>query len=132
MSQPGSTRVTTDQATAEEALRFGDIVQPPSAKILGVQLDKGINERYRLVIEVHPDDVQELLSRSGFNAPLVPDSGPFMEPVAGFNLKAATAVLSAEDSLPPNNGRRKTVFRRVAVDRSNPSKSIVHLWLFTA
>ncbi len=131
MSQPGSTQVTTDQATTDEALQFGGIVLPPSAKILGVQLDKGIDELYRLAIEANPDDVQELLSRSGFNAPLAPDSGPFMEPVTGFDLKAATVVFSTEDSLPPDDARRNTVFRRVAVDRSNPTKSMVYLWLFT-
>lgn len=132
MSQSGSTRATRDQATIDEALQFGGIVLPPSAKVLGVQVDKGIDERYRLAIEVDPNTVQPLLSYSGFNAPLVPDSGPFMEPVTGFDLKAATVVFSTEDSLPAGSGRRNMVFRRVAVDRSNPKKSIVYMWLFTA
>jgi hypothetical protein len=130
MSQSGSTQVATDQPTIDEALRFGGIVLPPSAKVLGVQIDKGIDVRYRLAIEVSPDTVPVLLSRSGFNAPLVSASGPFMEPVDGFDLKAATVVFSTDDSLPANSARRNTVFRRVAVDRSNPTKSMVYLWLF--
>lgn len=131
MSQSGSTQATTDQATVDEALRFGGIVLSPSAKILGVQFDKGIDERYRLAIEANPEDVQALLSRSGFNAPLVPDSGPFMEPVDGFDLNAAAAVFSTEDSLPSSSERPNMVFRRVAVDHGNPAKSMVYLWLFT-
>ena len=130
-SQSDSSRVTTDKATIEETLQFGGIVLPASAKILGVQLDKGIDQSYRLAIELGPHAVQTLLSESGFSVPLEPDSGPFMQPLAGFDLEAATVVRSAQDSLSPGDGRSNTIFRRVVVDQSNPTTSVMHVWLFT-
>jgi hypothetical protein len=118
-------------ATADAALKFGGIVPPPSAKVLGVQHDKGMDERYRVVLSVDPGEAGTLLSASGFTAPLTPDAGPFQASVDGFDLTKATDVVSAEDSLPPSGDRGHTVFRQVAVDRSDPAKSIVHLWMFT-
>lgn len=131
MPQPGSTGVTTDQAMIDEAVRFGGIVLPISAKVLGVQHDKGIDESYRLVIEIDSNSLQTLLSGSGFTTPLEPDPGPFMQPIKGFDLQAATAVSSVNDSLAPDGERTSTVFRHVAVDRSDPAKPVVHMWLFT-
>lgn len=131
MTQSGVTGGTTDQTVIDEALRFGGIVLPTSAKVLGVQHDKGIDQRYRLAIEIDPDSLPMLLSGSRFTTPLEPDTGPFMEPIAGFDLKAATTVSSVDDSLAPDGERTSTVFRRVAVDRSDPAKSVVHMWLFT-
>lgn len=66
MRQSGSTGVTTDQAVTDEALRFGGIVLPPSARVLGVQHDKGIDQRYRLAIGINPNAVETLLSGSRF------------------------------------------------------------------
>lgn len=131
MRQTGSSGVTTDQAVIDEALRFGGIVLPPSARVLGVQHDKGIDQRYRLAIGIDPNAVETLLSGSGFTTPLEPDPGPFKAPADGFGLTAATAVSSTNDTLAPQGERTSTVFRRVAVDHSDPAKPVVHLWLFT-
>lgn len=131
MRQSGSTGVTTDQAVIDEALRFGGIVLPPSARVLGVQYDKGIDQRYRLAVGIEPNSVETLLSGSGFTTALEPDPGPFMAPVEGFDLATATAVSSTSDTLAPHGERTSTVFRRVAVDRSDPADPVVHLWLFT-
>jgi len=131
MTESGITGVTTDQSLINEALRFGGIVLPTSARALGVQYDKGIDQRYRLVIEIDPDSLQALLSGSGFTTPLEPDPGPFMEPIEGFGLETATTVSSIDDRLAPDGQRTSTVFRRVAVDRSDRTKAIVHMWLFT-
>jgi hypothetical protein len=131
MRQSESTEVTTDQAVIDEALRFGGIALPPSARVLGVQHDKGIDQRYRLAIRTDPNSVETLLSRSGFTTPMEPDPGPFMAPVDGFDLTTASSVSSASDTLAPQGERTSTVFRRVAVDRSDPAEPIVHLWLFT-
>lgn len=131
MSHSGVTGATTDSATITEALQFGGIVLPPSVQVLGVQHDKGIDQRYRLAIAAVPDSVDVLLSESGFIAPLEADPGPFMAPVDGFDLTSATAVSATSDTLAPQGERTSTVFRRVAVDRSDPTKPIVHLWLFT-
>jgi hypothetical protein len=51
--------------------------------------------------------------------------------VDGFDLSGATSVESVEDSLPPGEGRTRTVFRQVSIDRTDPAKSLVHFWLFT-
>lgn len=131
MGQSGSTGVTADQAVIDEALGFGAIALPPSAIVLGVQYDKGIDQRYRLAIGIDPDSVETLLSGSGFTAPLEPDPGPFMAPIDGFDLKTATNVSSISDTLVPQSKRTSTVFRRVAVDRSDPAEPVVHVWLFT-
>jgi len=131
MSQPGTTGATTDPATVTEALQFGGIVLPPSAQILGVQYDKGIDQRYRLAIAADPGSVEALLSGSGFTTPLEADPGPFMAPVDGFDLTSATAVSSTNDTLAPQGERTSTVFRRVAIDRSDPAQLVVHMWLFT-
>ncbi len=131
MRQPGSTEVTTDPATIEEALRFGGIALPPSARVLGVQHDKGIDQRYRLAIGIDPQSVEALLSESRFTTPPEPDPGPFMAPVDGFDLAASTTVSSISDTLAPQGERTSTVFRRVAIDRRDPAEPIVHLWLFT-
>ena len=131
MRHSGSTGVTTDQAVIDEALRFGGIALPPSAKVLGVQYDKGIDQRYRLAIGIDPNSVETLLSGSEFTTPLEPDPGPFMAPVDGFDLTTAITVSSTSDTLAPQGERTSTVFRRVAVDRSDPAEPVVHLWLFT-
>lgn len=131
MRQPGSTGVTTDQAVIDEAMRFGGIVLPPSARVLGVQHDKGIDQRYRLALRIDPNSVETLLSGSGFTTPLEPDPGPFMAPVDGFDLTTAATVSSTSDMLAPQGERASTVFRRVVVDRSNAAEPVVHLWLFT-
>jgi hypothetical protein len=122
---------TTDQATTAEALRFGGIVAPPSAKVLGVQHDQGIDERYRVVMSVSPDDVATLLSGSGFTARPQPDSPPYQASVDGYDLSKATSVESAEDSLPPGDGRTRTIFRQVSIDHTDPANPVVHFWLFT-
>lgn len=131
MHQSGSTGVTTDQAVIDEALRFGGIALPPSAKVQGVQHDKGIDQRYRLAIGIDSDSVETLLFGSGFTTPLEPDPGPFMAPVDGFDLTTATTVSSTSDTLAPQGERTSTVFRRVAVDRSDPAEPLIHMWLFT-
>ncbi len=131
MGQSGSSEVTTDEAAIDEALRFGGITLPPSATVVGVQHDKGLDQRYRLAIRTDPQSVGTLLSRSGFTTPLEPDPGPFMAPVEGFDLTTAPTVSSTSDTLAPQGERTSTVFRRVAVDHSDPTAPVVHLWLFT-
>ena len=131
MRQSEPTEVTTDHAVIDEALSFGGIVLPPSARVLAVQHDKGIDQRYRLAIGIDPDSVETLLSGSGFVTPLEPDPGPFMASVDGFDLTTATTVSSTSDTLAPQGERTSTVFRRVAVNRSEPMEPVVHLWLFT-
>jgi hypothetical protein len=112
-----------------EALRFGGIVAPASARVLGVQYESGIDQLYRIAID--PDSIPSLLSASRFTPPLETGSRPSMRPVDGFGLGPATAVSSASDTLAPEGDRKNTIERQVAVDRSDPAKPLVHLWLFT-
>jgi hypothetical protein len=131
MSQRGSSAPAPDQADISEALTFGGIVLPPSAKVLGVQHDQGIDQRYRLVISLDPGDVDAILTGSGFTTALQPDPGPYPESVDGFTLDGATNVTSAEDNLPASGQRKRNVFRQVAIDDSDPAKPIAHWWVFT-
>ena len=52
----------TDTAVAAEALTFGGIELPPSATVVGVEEDTGIDRMYRLVVEAPPADVERMLS----------------------------------------------------------------------
>lgn len=131
MTQRPSGGVTTDPVTISAALQFGGIVLPPSALVLGVQHDSGIDERYRMAVRLAGDEVPELLAGSGFAAPLAADAGPFPASVAGFDLSTAQNTQAASDSLAPGAGRLSTVFREIVVDHSSPAAPVVHLWLFT-
>lgn len=123
MSQTPSTAPAPD-----EALRFGGISLPPSGEVFQVRQDRGIDQRYRLVVGVAAEEVPDLLSGSGFTAALAPDAGPFQDTIEGFDLTAAKSVKSVEDSKQVDG---RTVFRHVAVDESDPATSVVHMWLFT-
>lgn len=92
MPHSGSTGATTDPVVIEEALRFGALVLPAAARVLGVQPDDATAQRYRLAIGIDLNSVQTLLSGSGFNTPPEPDPGPFPMPIDGFDLTTATAV----------------------------------------
>ncbi|MGH8910099.1 MAG: hypothetical protein ACRD0K_27285 [Egibacteraceae bacterium] len=131
MPQRNSSTATTDQATITEALRFGGIVLPPTATVLGVHSDKGIDQLYRLVLQIDPGSVDALLSGSGFTTPLEAGRQVFMSPVEGFTPASPTKVASAQDTLPPRDDRDQTVTREVLVDSSDPARTLVHLWLFT-
>ncbi len=125
-------RTPAPSQSADDALRFGGIVLPASAKVLGTSYERGIDQLYRLVLSTPSSDVSALLSASRFTAPLVPDPGPYTwKPMDGFDLSKATDVVAADDSLPPEGDRKQTVNRQVFVDRTDPANSIVHLWLFT-
>ncbi|WP_134046367.1 hypothetical protein [Amycolatopsis arida] len=124
-------QATTDEATAAEAMRFGGLVLPDSARVLGVRHTGGLDRLYTLAVGLPPADVGELLERSGVTEPLTPDPGPFMTPIDGFDLGQAQSVETTEDVLPPSGDRKSQVFRRIAVDRSDPVWVVVHIWLFT-
>lgn len=125
-------RVPPETPSTQDALKFGGIVLPASAEVLGVAHDAGVDERYRMALRMPSGDVAALLSASKFTAPLTPDPGPYtQEPVQGFDLGKATDVVAADDSLPPGGDRKQTVFRQVLVDRTDPATATVHLWLFT-
>jgi len=74
---------------------------------------------------------EALLSGSGFTARPQPDSPPYQASVDGYDLSKATSVESTEDSLPPGDGRTRTVFRQVCIDHTDPANPMVHFWLFT-
>lgn len=122
---------TATDTIASEALTFGGIVLPPSAKVLAADADKGIDQLYTLALEVDPPSVEALLSRSRFTTPLTPGRKVFMEPAPGYEPNNSTDIASAQDRLLPEGERIHTVTREILIDRSNPVKSIVHLWLFT-
>lgn len=131
MPRQSTEQVSTDPALVSAALRFGGIVLPQAGTVLGVQHDRGVDERYRMVVRLPGDAVAELLNGSGFAGQLVADAGPFPESVDGFHLGVAADPETLSDSLPPGAGRTSTVFREIVVDRSAPDAPVAHLWLFT-
>jgi hypothetical protein len=128
---PSSTFNATTEATIAEALTFGGIILPPSAKVLGVDRSKGMDQRFTLAVETDPASVDALLSGSKFTAPLQPGRKVFMPSIQGFNPDNGTDIASAQDRLPPEGDRTHTVTREILVDRTNATKPVVHLWLFT-
>lgn len=122
--------VGADPAVVSAALEFGGIVLPASATVLGVQHDRGVDERYRVVLRLPEGDVAGLLSGSGFAAAPVADTGPFPATVDGFELEASAGTEAVSDSVSPGDGRAGTVFREVVVDRAG-TEPVIHLWLFT-
>lgn len=127
MEQPA----TPDPALVAEALQFGGIALPAGATVLGVERDRGIDRMYRLAVRVEPDGVSRLLADSSFITPLRAGRQVFMTPVAGFALDGNRNVASGQDRFVPAGGSAATITREVLVDRSDPSVSVVHLWLFT-
>lgn len=130
MTRQPTTQASPDPETIATALRFGGISLPPSATVLAVAHDTGIDERYRLVATLPATDLQRFLTESGFATPPSESGGPFQDTIAGYDLPA-TGVQSASDSLPPADGRTRTVFRELAIDRRTADRPAVHLWLFT-
>lgn len=131
MPQRGSSAPAPDQTTIADALSFSGIVLPASATVVGAQHDRGIDERYRLAIRLNPADIDPLLTGSGFTTALLPDPGPYQQPVDGYTLDGATNVTSAEDNLPAGGDRKRSVFRHVALDRSDPDNPVMYWWIFT-
>ena len=127
----GTTSEHVQTVTIQQALRFGGIVLPPSAKVLGARDENGQDQLYVLAIVLEPDEIDVLLSDSGFTARLRAGERVFMQPVEGFELGSGTDVASGDDRLPAGRERAHGVNRTVLVDRSDPTAPVVHLWLFT-
>lgn len=121
-------RTSPSAPAPEEALRFGGISVPASGKVLGTQYDRGIDERYRVVVGLPAGDVTALLSASQFKTALTPHTGPLPDSVDGFDLTKAKSLRAGEDS---RHVEGHTVYRRVTVDDSDPATAVVHLSLFT-
>lgn len=121
---------TTDPAVVEEAMAFGGIVLPPSATVLGVRIDRGGPDTIVVAaLQMPAADVDELLIESRFTVPLVPGRSVGMPALLGYDPDNSPDSASADDSLPPVDGRSYTVNRTVSVDRADPARPIVHLWM---
>ena len=131
LSERGTTGANSEHATLQEALRFGDVVLPPSAKVLGVREESGQDELFVLAIKLAPNEIDDLLSGSGFTTQLRPGERVFMQPVEGLDPNAGSDIASAEDRLPAGGNRAQGVNRTILVNRSDPAAPIVHVWLFT-
>lgn len=129
--EPAEQPPTPDPALVAEALRFGGVVLPPGATVLAAESERGVDQLYRVAVQVDPESVPALLTESGFAAPLREGRPVFMPPVGGFDLSESTDVASNQDQLPPDGDRDTTVTREILVDRSDPAAPVIHLWLFT-
>lgn len=112
-----------------EALAFSGIVVPPGAEVLGADASNGIDSFYQVAVAADAGAVERLLADSQFRAPLEPGREVSYEPLPQVPVGADFA--SASDELPPGPGRPSTVFRELLVDRSDPARTVVHVWAFT-
>ncbi|ALG07366.1 hypothetical protein [Kibdelosporangium phytohabitans] len=96
-------RVPPESPSAQDALKFGGVVLPTSAEVLGVARDTGIDQ-----------------TPPGGAAPAVRRRH---EPVVGFELHRAAGARPGPLREGPGG--------RVLVDRTDPATSTVHLRLFT-
>jgi hypothetical protein len=126
-----SETTTTNSDLAAQAMAFGGIVLPPSAKVLAATETKAIDQLYTLAIEIGPNSTDTFLSGSKFTTPLTPGRKVFMPPALGFDPNNSSDIASAQDRLLPEGQRTHAVTREILIDRGNPAKPIVHLWLFT-
>lgn len=131
VSERGTAGASTEPAAVQEALRFGEVVLPPSAKVLGVREEGGQDKLFVLAIALAAGEIDDLLSGSGFTAQLRPGERVFMPPVEGFDPNSGADIASGEDRLPADGERTHGVDRTVLVNRSDPAAPIVHMWLFT-
>lgn len=121
---------TTEQALVDEALRFGGIVLPPSATVLGVARSRGLDTLYTLAVEVDSGEVDQMLAESQFTPPLQQGYPVHMDPAVDIAIGSGPDIESAQHRLPPADGRTVSVVRKVLVDHSDPERTVVHLWLF--
>jgi hypothetical protein len=131
VSERGTTGSFTESGKIQEALRFGDVVLPPSARVLGVREESGQDKLFVLAIALEPGEVDDLLAGSGFTTQLRPGERVFMPPVEGFDPNSGTDIASGEDRLAVGGERTQGVNRTILVNRSDPAAPIVHMWLFT-
>jgi hypothetical protein len=97
-------------------------VLPPTATVLAVQGDRGIDQLYRLAVRVDPGAVAELLSGSSFTTSLERGRRVFMPPLPGFDPDNGREIASAHDTLPAGEGRARPVNREILVDHSIPAQ----------
>ncbi|MGQ0774736.1 MAG: hypothetical protein ACT4NY_10005 [Pseudonocardiales bacterium] len=131
MKPPEASAAQPDQATTEEALEFSGIVLPPTAQVLGVEYEKGIDQTYVLAIAVDEDSIANLLENSGFTKPLQPGRRVFTAPVDEFNPITSTDVASAQERFKSADGTGPTVTRDIMLDRGDPNRLILHVWAYT-
>lgn len=122
---------TVDQATVDDALELGEIVLPPGAEVAGVNYSRGIDQNYTLVVRTPADEVDALLTGSGFTATLEPGRKGTEEVLPGFDLGDTSDTAHGRDRLEAGQQRAHTVVREVLVDRGDPAGVVVHWWVFT-
>jgi len=118
-----------DQATIEEATRFGGFVLPLGARVLAAANEGATDQLWRLVLAVEPAAIVPLLTASDFAPPLRPGRRVFIPPLDGFDPSGSTDFASASEER-KSIGER-TVTREVLVDNTGSPLPLVHLWAYT-
>jgi hypothetical protein len=121
---------TPNPESTAEALRFGELTLPPSAEVVWVGSERGLDRLYLLVIELDPGEVDQLLADSGFTVALQEQQPVHLVAPPGYDLDRIEDFASAQDRLDPTDDHPE-VFRQVLIDRDNPDRTRVFWWLFT-
>lgn len=117
-----------DEATIEEATRFGGFVLPPGARVLAAATERATDQLWRMVLAVEPAAIGPLLTASDFTEPLRAGRRVFIPPLDGFDPSGSTDFASAAEERKRIDDR--TVTREVLVDNT-ATPPLVHLWAYT-
>ena len=119
----------SDEAVAA-AVAAGELVLPEGADVRALSSDDDRGWRHRLVVELAPGGEQAFLAASGFAVPLRPVTGLTFATVDGYEPPTDRQLLYGQDSL--GGSATPVAYREVAVDRSDPARTIVHVFLWQA
>lgn len=116
--------------SADEAARFGGVTLPAGAEVLGTSTDGAIDTRHELALRVNNAQLQELLTKSHFTAPVTPsDYGRQRQVVGGPPMSNATDLRYAQDTVDASDHEKVT--RELFEDHRSPDEIYVHLFMFT-
>ncbi|GAA2773121.1 hypothetical protein [Saccharopolyspora taberi] len=112
-----------DPEVVAEAAQLTGVRVPPGAEVLGAQCERGQDVMCKIAVAVGPGDVEALLGASGVVVALEPGRAVSLPPVDGVAVGADVA--SAQEEVGTG------AFREILVDRSDPARSVLHVWGYT-
>lgn len=111
-----------------EAAAFGRIVVPPGVEVLGASVFDQIETRYEIALRMRENDVQPLLTASGFSKKFAHFTvDPDRPVIAGPPLSTATSLWYEQDQIA--NEQNASVVRDFFVDIRSPDEVYVHIFL---
>lgn len=122
-----SSEQTNQQQVADIALKTAKLRLPAGAKVVAADVENGIDQLFRVSLELPADAVDPMLREADFAA-LQPGVST-MAPLPGAPKPDPQATSAGQDRITGGSGG--TWYREVQVDRSDPTLARVQLWVFT-